>query len=67
MNLCKQYSKEHSSIEIPRFSRIPGVPELSWKLDGLKWVYIGVALNMNLISLKISKTIFTAIFTGGNF
>ena len=32
-------------------------PGLSWKLDGLKWVYIGVTLHMNLRSLKNSKKI----------
>ena len=36
-------------------SRIFLDPGLSWKLDGLKWVYKGVTLHMNLISLRNQK------------
>ena len=40
-------------------SRIFLDPGLSWKLDGLEWVYEGGTLHMNLISLKKSKKFFT--------
>ena len=39
-------------------SRIFLDPGLSWKLDGLKKVYKGVTLHMNLTSVKKSKTFF---------